>query len=96
MGRLKSVAINAHASSCIKGEGDKMPCCEDVQQELKVEEVTTTSFDFHLQPDLYQIAVISFVLTHELTVDTDFNTFSLWEPPLPVRDIQVIYQSFLI
>lgn len=96
MGRLKSVAINEHASHCFKSETDRMPCCEDVEEELKVEEITTSSFDVDLSPDLYQIASITFVLLHQ-TSQSVAITFPLEEsPPLPDQDIQVLYQSFLI
>lgn len=97
MGRLKSVAINEHASHCFKSETEKMPCCEDIEEELKVDEVTTASFDLDLQPDLYQIAVIAFVLHNENFVQGDSITSLVGEsPPLPDQDIQVLYQSFII
>ena len=95
MGRLKSVAINEVAKQC--GEGEKMPCCEDIAEELKVEEVSTTSFDFDASQDLYELAIINFVLKDS---DADFASIFIPEihtdPPPPDRDITVLVQKFLI
>ncbi|MFK7952475.1 MAG: hypothetical protein AB8B73_06485 [Ekhidna sp.] len=98
MGRLKSVAINEHASHCFKSEKEKMPCCEDVEEELKVDEVTTASFDLDLQPDLYQIAIITFTLLNEDFSQEDLagNSLIKGSPPLPYKDKQVLHQTFLI
>lgn len=97
MGRLKSMAINEHAEHCFEGE-EKMPCCNDVSEELKVTEFTTSAFDFDATPELYQLAIVSFIL---LDID-DYDQqiahplYQIYTPPLPDRDIPVFNQSFLI
>lgn len=98
MGRLKSIAINTHAQHCFEGEDEQMPCCKDISEELKVEEITTTAFDFDATPDLYQLAIVNLVLL----TDIDFNvqserpTFEYYSPPPPDIDFQVDHQTFLI
>ena len=98
MGRLKSIAVNEHAEHCYEGEEEQMPCCKDISEELKVEEVTTVAFDFDASTDLYQLAIINFVLLENIDFDfqVDHPKFQHYSPPLPDRDIPVLIQSFLI
>lgn len=96
MGRLKSVAINEHAAHCFINESEQMPCCEDVEEELKIEEVTTASFDLDLQPDLYQIAAITFILFNDSPRHTIVKSSLGKSPPLPDQDFQILHQTFLI
>lgn len=97
MGRLKSIAVNEHAEQCYDGEEERMPCCKDTSEQLKVEEITTVNFDFDASPDLYQLATIYFVLLQDVDFseieDSDFQHYS---PPLPKIDFQVDQQVFLI
>ena len=92
------MAINESASLCKeKGFTEPMPCCEDISQELKVEEVTQASFDYDAQPDLYQIAIITFVLSEQSYSDlSEEITFQDYSSPPIDRDIPVLIQSFLI
>ena len=98
MGRLMAMAINESANQCNpNGEKDPMPCCEDITEEMKVEEVTQTSFDFDSTPDLYQIAAIIFVLDQSgLKLEEDKVHFQLYSPPPPDEDVQTEHQVFLI
>lgn len=98
MGRLKSVAVNVHAPHCFDGEEEQMPCCKDVSEKLKVEEVTTTVFDFDANPDLYELALFNFILLNDidLTLQQEEPSLLNYDPPLPDRDIPVLIQSFLI
>ncbi len=98
MGRLKSIAVNSHAEQCFDNEEDQMPCCKDISEELKIEEVTTVDFDFDATPDLYQLAIVNYVLLEDITADFEFAKphFKHYSPPLPDRDIPVFIQSFLI
>lgn len=99
MGRLKSVAVFHEAENCMgKGFTDPMPCCEDVSEELKVDEVTKASFDFNSTPELHQLAVITWVLLDQkvISLEKDKTHFLHYSPPPPDRDIPVLIQSFLI
>lgn len=98
MGHLKSVAVNESAHSCVeKGFTDPMPCCEDVSEELRLEEITQVNFDFDAQTNLYELAVISFVLdAPSISKTLDRTTFQDYSPPLPDDDLQVAHQLFLI
>lgn len=97
MGRLKSVAINRHASNCSASGEEKMPCCEDISQELKVEEVTQVGFDFDSQPELFQIAFVQFFLLNlSLTSEQEHFALKYYTPPPPEIDYQADFQVFLI
>ncbi|MEM6831265.1 MAG: hypothetical protein AAGA66_01625 [Bacteroidota bacterium] len=97
MGRLKSVSLNEQAATCFHGETEKMPCCEDVHEELKIKEVTTVIFDFDATPHLFQLATISFFTVH-LSPDLIGSKpvpFDESPPPLPSR-LRILHQVFLI
>lgn len=98
MGRLKSVAVNEHAQHCFEGEAEQMPCCKDVSEVLKVEEITTVAFDFDANPDLYELALIDHILLKDIsfTLEQDEPELLHYDPPIPDRDIPVLIQSFLI
>lgn len=99
MGRLVSVAVNESAAPCSEnGEPVQMPCCEDVSEELKVEEVAQASFDFNATPDLYQLAIVTYFLLDAplVSVEQGQVKFQNYSPPPPDRDIPVLVQSFLI
>ena len=100
MGRLKAVSINETASLCvdIDGEPAQMPCCEDISEELKIDEVTQVSFDFDSQPDLYELAIISWVSFHSFheTFELEKLKFKRYTPHPPDSNFQVDHQVFLI
>jgi len=99
MGRLKSVAIFHSAENCQgKGLTDPMPCCEDVSEHLKVDELTKTSFDFNSLPELNQIAVISYLLIDYdlISLEKENPKYYNFTPPFPDQDLQVLNQVFLI
>ncbi len=98
MGRLVSVAINESASPCTEnGKPIQMPCCEDTSQELKVDELTKSSFDFKSTTDLYLLAAITYVLLEDTYFSSDRQVeYYHYAPPLPDQDIRVLHQVFLI
>ncbi|MEO9870766.1 MAG: hypothetical protein ABJL37_03385 [Ekhidna sp.] len=98
MGRLKSMAVNVHSEHCFEGEEEQMPCCKDISEELKVEEITTVFFDFDATPDLFQLAIINYVLLQDIDYNngSEKSPFQHYSPPLPDQDIPVLIQSFLI
>ncbi len=98
MGDLKSIAVNEHPKHCFEGEKEQVPCCSDVSEQLKIEEITTINFDFDANPDLYELAIVNHFLLRdiEFTIEQEKPTFQNYNPPLPNRDIPVLVQSFLI
>ena len=98
MGKLKSIAINTQAGHCFEGEEEQMPCCKDINEELKVEEFTTTAFDFDATPDLYPLAIIGLVLSTDIDfiLQSEKPVFEYYSPPPPDIDFQVAHQTFLI
>ena len=97
MGRLKSVAINVQANNCNPDGEEKMPCCDDVSELLKIEEATNLSFDFDGIPDLIELATITFGFEFEPShSDVNLVLYANHDPPLPDKPKRVLYQSFLI
>ncbi|MEO1253743.1 MAG: hypothetical protein AAFY41_02485 [Bacteroidota bacterium] len=99
MGQLKSIAINETASPCVSEDGEpvQMPCCDDISEELRVEEITQVSFDFDSQPDLHQLAIITWVLLDaDLVSEQNKTSFQYYSPPPPDIDFQSDYQVFII
>lgn len=100
MGRLKAVSINQSASPCAeKGLPAEMPCCEDMAETLKVEEITEVSFDFEASPCLLELGgLLGFFspalhLTPQQIVGAP-NHYP--PPPIQPSDIQAVHQVFLI
>ena len=74
-----------------------MPCCEDVSEELKVEDLTQTTFDFDPQPNLFEVAFIQFfVLDQSFSFEEEESLAVHYPPPIPSIDYQIDYQVFLI
>ncbi len=100
MGRLKTVSINEKVNMCSNAneESEPLPCCKDVSEELRIDEVTQTSFDFDGQPDLYELAIITWITFGSLpdTFDLDKRQFQYYASPPPDSDFQVSHQVFLI
>lgn len=98
LGELKSIAINDHAPHCYEGEDEKMPCCNESSQELKVSEITQEAFDFDSQPDLYELACTYFTILNIefISTEEEQHHFASYSPPIADKDISILYQSFLI
>ena len=99
MGQLKAIAINESASLCVDKDGEpiQMPCCEDISEELKVEEITQVSFDFDSQPDLYELAIITWItLGMQNAAELENLQLQYYAPPPPDNDFKVNLQVFLI
>lgn len=97
LGRLQSVAVFVNANPCDTGMEDPMPCCEDTSEELKVDEMTKSSFDFKSTTDLYLIAAITYVLLED-TYSSSYKQVKYYnyDPPIPDQDRQVLHQVFRI
>ena len=98
MGRLKSIAVFEQAKACFdQEEKESMPCCEDVSEELRVENLTKTSVDFDCSTQLVATLITLPTFDHLFVsyIQEEF-TQNNYSPPLPSRDIPVLMQSFLI
>jgi hypothetical protein len=96
-GRLQSVAVFTSANPCENGMEDPMPCCEDTSEELKVDELAKSSFDFKSSTELYLLAAITYVLLDDTYSSSDKQSkYYNYDPPLPDQDIQVLNQVFRI
>ena len=97
LGRLQSVAVFVSAKPCDTGMEDPMPCCEDTSEELKVDELTKSTFDFKSTTDLYLLAAITYVLLEDTYSSSDKQVkYYNYDPPLPDQDMRVLHQVFRI
>lgn len=99
MGRLKSVAVFEKANPCIDyGFEEPMPCCEDISEELKVDEITNSTFDFKISPDYHLVAITTYLLINQDLLEPEIteSNYSDYSPPPIERDIPILVQSFLI
>jgi len=92
------MAVNQSANSCVEKEmTDPMPCCEDIAQELKVNEITKTIFDFDAHPNLFIVSLVAFALPEVLPISDDQDrSFKDYSPPLRDQNFQSELQVFLI
>lgn len=98
MGRLFSVAVNDHAAHCFDGEEEEqMPCCEDVTDELRIEQITTVSNQIELESS-YISLTFKVLLPYNLKLyeQNEFGPGIPEPPPLPNKNLQKIHQVFLI
>lgn len=98
MGLLKSMAVNEHAAHCYDGEAEDIPCCKEISQELRLDEMVQHSFEFNATPTLFEFPLVNFILLKDLNVGLihEKPNFREYSPPLPDQDIPVLFQSFLI
>ncbi len=100
MGRLKSVAVFHKAESCKTKFGWECPkhCCDDQQEEYKVEDLSKVNHNYDFSPELQLISVIDYaVILDELySEDTDKPQYLNYKPPLIDQNIPVQVQSFLL
>lgn len=96
MGRLMSVEINDHAQGCQDADENKMPCCENTTEELRIEQLQKTVFDVDLTTEMSLVNEVAYIL---IDVDPQLVTYpfiDLNAPPLIAKDIPVLVQQFLI
>lgn len=97
MGRLKSVAVYAHADSCTgSDEKDPMPCCQDVLQVLQVDDMAKAAFEFHLDATVEFLAVPLYALSPISTESRTFHHVNTYAPPLQESDILILHHIFRI
>ncbi len=76
---------------------EKPGCCKDVfHQVITDDNYASSSFDFNLNIAFLATFVSVFVLQEFIVYSSKAITFSEYLPPPLLKDIQVLYQSFLI
>lgn len=94
MGRLKSVSYFSQAKSCCDTE-QQMPCCEDVEELLKIDDLSQSIFDFTIDPSLFELYEIRF--SEGLPDQSEQQHFCLSNyPNPPPKDRVVFFQIFRI
>lgn len=97
MGRVMDISLFSHADDCGMDMDMEKSCCDDEsftvqgQDDLKI---SLENFDLD-----QQIFLVSFVQTyfHLFEIDSEEPcTFSEYNPPPLIRDVQVLDQTFLI
>ncbi len=100
MGRLKSVSVFHEAESCMSKFGRECPknCCDNEQEEYKVEELNKANHNYDFSPELYLVSMVGHSLIHELLVKEvdQYPKYLNYKPPLIELDIPVQVQSFLL
>ena len=100
MGRLKSVSVFHEAESCMTKFGRECPkhCCDDQQEEYKVEDLSKVNHNYDFSPELQLIALVEYTLILEelYSEDTDKPQYLNYKPPLIDQDIPVQVQSLLL
>ena len=92
------MAVNAHADHCYEGEAEDIPCCKEISQELRLDELVYHSFDFDATPDRFELTIINHILLKDInsTITHEKPAFQNYDPPFSDRDIPILIQSFLI
>lgn len=84
--------------SCDDLGGCKKGCCDTDFEHFQLDQdQQTASVNFELSTQLSQfVAVFIAVFLTEVVVSTDTPNFQTYKPPLILRDIPVLVQSFLL
>ena len=77
---------------------EKDACCQNESIVLEKSDMDATIPQLATIQDIQLNFVAAFVAVYIFNnhVDADFQPFEPYKPPLPDRDVQVLYQSFLI
>lgn len=85
MGRLMSVAYFGQADNCAGDPDmeDPMPCCKDVKEIIKVEDVSVSHFNFDFHPVAFLIFQLSCdLIERQLEVSQPkASIHTSWPPP---------------
>nr|WP_297783157.1 hypothetical protein [uncultured Allomuricauda sp.] len=97
MDRVMDISLFAHADDCGMDMDMEKSCCDDESFTVQGQDDLKISFEnFDLDQ---QIFLVSFVQTyfHLFEIDSEEpSTFSEYNPPPLIRDVQVLDQTFLI
>ncbi|MBR9853790.1 MAG: hypothetical protein GYB37_04320 [Algicola sp.] len=97
MGRVMDISLFAHADDCGMDMSMEESCCDDESFTIQGQDDLKISLEkFDLSQQLF---LVSLVQTYFQLFDFDseeHNTFSEYNPPPLIRDVQVFDQTFLI
>lgn len=79
-------------------ESDKDNCCHNETVVIEKSDFDATNAQIATMQDIQFDFVAAFVAVcvFNYIVETDHQSYPLYKPPLPDRDVQVLYQTFLI
>jgi hypothetical protein len=83
---------NSHAEKQYKPS----PCCENQHQFLQLDENADLQSSSIVNNPIFYIALIHAFVQPVIFTEQDFNQSSLYSPTIPDKNIQVLYQTFLI
>lgn len=77
---------------------EKDNCCHNETVVIEKTDLDATATQIATVQDIQLEFVAAFVAVYVLNIDAqaDFQPYAQYKPPLPDRDIQVLYQTFLI
>lgn len=97
MGRVMDISLFAHADDCGMDMDMEKSCCDDESFTVQGQEDLKISFEkFDLDQ---QVFLVSFVRTYFQVFEIDpeeSSSFSEYNPPPLIRDVQVLDQTFRI
>ena len=109
LGKAKSCHEMQSSSSCQKKKMDcnhkenatqdkKDNCCQNNSIVIEKSDVDATITPVATVQDIQSkfVAALLAVYVFNYSVEVDFQSYELYKPPLPDRDILVFYQTFLI
>jgi len=97
MGRLKSVAVYAHASGCTGTDAkDPMPCCQDVLEILQVDDMSKVAFEFQFDTTVEFLASPLYELVPAFSETQSTHTLRTHAPPPQGADLLILHQVFRI
>jgi hypothetical protein len=72
------------------------PCCENHHQVLQTDDTAKTQQISHGVNPVFFAALVRTIILPAIFSDKGQNTYAEYSPPLPERDVQVLFQTFLI
>ena len=79
-------------------KSDKDNCCHNETVVIEKSDLDATTTQIATAQDIQLDFVVAFIAVYVFNyiVNTDYQSYALYKPPLPDRDVQVLYQTFLI
>lgn len=97
MGRVMDISLFAHADDCGMGMDIEKSCCDEESFTLQGQDDLKLSFEnFYLDQHVFLVPLLQ-TYFELFGIDAEApDPFSWYNPPPLIREVQVLYQTFLI
>ena len=75
---------------------DAEPCCENQHQVMQTDDMAKSQPSFSSINPLFVAAFVQVFIEHLILTDSRNTGFAYYSPPLAEKDVQVLFQTFLI